>query len=304
MNRTTPLAYSPSDVPGTEPLSSALYRALEEDTTIMHVVEPYFAPLGKNVREWFGEGKTSWARFATGDTPNDRAFAVVLGYTVVGLLLAIYLNILTVGSMRSASRAVRNAVRQQLLVVKVAAFIVVELVVFPLGCGVMLDVCTVWLFPQGSFRSRAAFLMYAPLTAVFYHWVLGTMFMCVKIHLLSGDILTCGIQVPICCPSVWMSWNHATWSYVVHQGPPRPELPPYPGHPGAADPDPNSQARAECHDVWICCCEWGGNRLGHTQDLQSHHHAFPVEDSVSCTLAAPVEKLTLTLQGTFVRGTD
>lgn len=48
---------------------------------------------------------------------------------------------------------------------------------FPLGCGVMLDICTVWLFPQGSFRSRAAFLMFAPLTSAFYHWVLGTMFM-------------------------------------------------------------------------------------------------------------------------------
>ena len=58
-----------------------------------------------------------------------------------------------------------------------AGFIIIELVVFPLGCGVMLDICTVWLFPQGSFRSRAAFLMFAPLTSAFYHWVLGTMFM-------------------------------------------------------------------------------------------------------------------------------
>ncbi|KAI1796687.1 hypothetical protein LXA43DRAFT_986618 [Ganoderma leucocontextum] len=184
MNRTTPS--TPSNVHAAEPSSSLLYRVLEEDTTIMRVAEPYFAPIGKNVREWSDEGKTTWVRFATGDTPNDRAFAVVLGYTVVGLLLAVYLNILTVGSMRTASRAVRNAVRQQLLVVKVAAFIVVELVIFPLGCGVMLDVCTVWLFPQGSFRSRAAFLMYAPLTSVFYHWVLGTMFMYQFAVLLSG----------------------------------------------------------------------------------------------------------------------
>ena len=165
------------DVPKAEPSSSYFYRVLEEDTTFMRLAEPYFAPIGKNVRELTAEGKTTWIRLATGDTPNDRAFAVLLGYAVVGLLLAIYLNILTVGSMRSAGRAVRNAVRQQLLVVKVAAFIIIELVIFPLGCGVMLDVCTVWLFPDGSFRSRAAFLMYAPLTAVFYHWVLGTMFM-------------------------------------------------------------------------------------------------------------------------------
>lgn len=41
----------------------------------------------------------------------------------------------------------------------------------------MLDVCTVGLFPQGSLRTRAEFLLYAPLTAAFYHWVIGTMFM-------------------------------------------------------------------------------------------------------------------------------
>ncbi|RPD64449.1 hypothetical protein L226DRAFT_484485 [Lentinus tigrinus ALCF2SS1-7] len=177
---------SHADMPEAQPSSSYLYRVLEEDMTVMPLVEPYFATLGKNVREWSEEGKTSWIRFATGDTPNDRAFAVLLGYAVVGLLLAVYLNILTIGSMRSAGRAVRNAVRQQLLVVKVAAFIIIELVIFPLGCGVMLDVCTVWLFPQGSFRSRAGFLMYAPLTAVFYHWVLGTMFMYQFAVLLSG----------------------------------------------------------------------------------------------------------------------
>ena len=78
----------------------------------MCVVESYVAPLGKNVREWFGEGKSSWAQLATGDMPNDRVFAVILGYTVVGLLLVIYLNSVTVGSMRSTRRAVRNAVCQ------------------------------------------------------------------------------------------------------------------------------------------------------------------------------------------------
>lgn len=177
MEHVAPIVPSPPGVAQTEPTSSYLYRILEEDTTVMRAIEPVFAPFGKNVREWSGESKATWIRFATGDTPNDRVFAVVLGYAVVGLLLAIYLNILTVGSMRSAGRAVRHAVRQQLLVVKVAAFIIIELVIFPLGCGVMLDMCTVWLFPQGSFRSRAMLLMYAPVTAVFNHWVLGTMFM-------------------------------------------------------------------------------------------------------------------------------
>jgi E3 ubiquitin-protein ligase MARCH6 len=35
----------------------------------------------------------------------------------------------------------------------------------------------VCLFPEASFVSRIAFFKQAPLTAMFYHWVAGTMFM-------------------------------------------------------------------------------------------------------------------------------
>ncbi|OBZ73915.1 ERAD-associated E3 ubiquitin-protein ligase doa10 [Grifola frondosa] len=170
--------------PDTTP--SFITRILESDSALVRWSEPFFARLGKHVRLWSAEAQSTWLRLAVGDGPNERVFAVLLGYAVIGIVLALYLNVLTVGSVRNAGRAVRNAIRQQLLVVKVAAFIIVELVIFPLGCGIMLDVCTVWLFPQGSFRSRAAFLMYAPLTAIFYHWVLGTMFMYQFAVLLAG----------------------------------------------------------------------------------------------------------------------
>ena len=58
---------------------------------------------------------------ALGQGPGERAFAIVLGYTIVGLQLSLYLNLLTVGNVRSAGRAVisKNAIRQQLFVVKV-----------------------------------------------------------------------------------------------------------------------------------------------------------------------------------------
>lgn len=215
--------------------SSYFYRMLEEDATVMAWLEPYLAPLGRNVRTHSVQGKASWIQHTLGDSPEDRVFAVILGYFVVSLLLAVYLNVLTVGSMRSASRALRNAVRQQLLVVKVcsgrsvafcelthfhyqvAAFIVIELVLFPLGCGVMLDVCTVCLFPEGSFRSRAAFLMYAPLTAVFYHWVIGTMFMWVNLtDTLNPAYLLADSQVPICGAPLRLPSYYASRSDVVH----------------------------------------------------------------------------------------
>lgn len=144
------------------------------------------------------QAQATWTRLALGQGPSERAFAVILGYAVVGLLLSLYLNLLTVGNAKTAGRAVRSAVRQQLLVLKVritveillqsfqrlsitqvAAFIFIELVTFPLGCGVVLDLCTVWLFPEADLMSRAAFFFRAPLTAMFYHWVAGTMFMSV-----------------------------------------------------------------------------------------------------------------------------
>jgi E3 ubiquitin-protein ligase MARCH6 len=60
---------------------------------------------------------------------------------------------------------------------QVASFIVIELALFPLGCGIVLDCCTIWLFPEASLLSRSLFFLQAPLTAMFYHWVAGTMFM-------------------------------------------------------------------------------------------------------------------------------
>lgn len=82
--------------------------------------EPYFAILGREVRVTGERLGLAWVKMALGSGPADRAVAILLGYLVVGLGIAIYLNILTVGNARSAGRAVRNAVRQQLLVLKVS----------------------------------------------------------------------------------------------------------------------------------------------------------------------------------------
>ncbi|KAH9479708.1 ERAD-associated E3 ubiquitin-protein ligase doa10 [Psilocybe cubensis] len=148
--------------------------------------EPYFEVVGREVRVATTEVQQSWVRLSLGNGPLSRFFAISLGYCVVSVLLLFYLNVLTVGNARTAGVAVRNAIRQQLLVLKVAAFIFIELVVFPLGCGIVLDLCTVWLFPEANLQSRIAFFYSAPLTAMFYHWVAGTMFMYSFAVLLSG----------------------------------------------------------------------------------------------------------------------
>ena len=62
------------------------------------------------------------------------------------------------------------------------------MIIFPLGCGVILDLCTIWFFPEVSLKARLVFVQYAPLTATFYHWVVGTMFMFVALIPFSGYV--------------------------------------------------------------------------------------------------------------------
>ena len=80
----------------------------------------YFAVLGKRVRLTHTAMQGVWINLANGDSALDRVFGVVLGYAVVGFFIALYLNVLNVGTVQSAGRAVRNAVRQQVIIVKVS----------------------------------------------------------------------------------------------------------------------------------------------------------------------------------------
>ncbi|KAJ7493199.1 hypothetical protein B0H11DRAFT_2156254 [Mycena galericulata] len=170
----------------TTPAPSKMSELSGFQSAIVDVAEPYFAALGKEVRVSAAQVQTTWTRLALGHGPKEKIFAVALGYVVVMILVSLYLNLLTVGNMKTAGRAVRTAVREQLLVLKVATFIFIELVTFPLGCGIVLDVCTVFMFPEASLISRLEFFKQAPLTAMFYHWIAGTMFMYSFAVLLAG----------------------------------------------------------------------------------------------------------------------
>ena len=55
----------------------------------------------------------------------------------------------------------------------------VELIVFPLFCGVVLDLSTLGVFKNATIQTRWAFLCYAPITTGLYYWLVGTIYMCV-----------------------------------------------------------------------------------------------------------------------------
>ena len=96
-----------------------LERLAENDSAFFRLAEPYFAPLGETIREQYHLLTEGWVRLATGDDTASKVFAVALGYTLDVAIIAIYLNVLTFGNVKTAGRAVRSAMRQQLLVLKV-----------------------------------------------------------------------------------------------------------------------------------------------------------------------------------------
>ncbi|KAK0203078.1 hypothetical protein DFS33DRAFT_1344825 [Desarmillaria ectypa] len=173
-----------SNATSLEPTSTiSILDQLKADT--IEQFEPSFAAFGKEVRLSAEQFCDWWTDIALGHGSTERASAIILGYAMVALIVAVYVHLLAMGN-REAGRSVKSAFRQHLLVVKVAAFIFIELALFPLGCGAVLDLCAIWFFSGSNLASRTLFLYQAPMTAMFYHWVAGTMFMYSFAVLLSG----------------------------------------------------------------------------------------------------------------------
>lgn len=99
-----------------------LNKFFDSESDIVHTLELHFASLGSQIRTFASHSKDTWIGLALGHGTVDKIFAVALGYGVVATLIALYLNILTVGNVKTAGRAVRSAVRQQLLVLKVSIY--------------------------------------------------------------------------------------------------------------------------------------------------------------------------------------
>jgi E3 ubiquitin-protein ligase MARCH6 len=60
---------------------------------------------------------------------------------------------------------------------KVILIIGIEMIVFPLYCGTLLDVALLPLFENATIASRLEFTSSSPLTSLFVHWFIGTCYM-------------------------------------------------------------------------------------------------------------------------------
>ncbi len=62
-------------------------------------------------------------------------------------------------------------------VMKVILIISIEMMVFPLYCGLLLDMALLPLFENASVMSRIDFTLTSPNTSLFVHWFVGTCYM-------------------------------------------------------------------------------------------------------------------------------
>ena len=93
------------------------------------------------------------------------------GYCVIGILLVLLHSISKVLRFRKAARALGLCY----VVVKVALLLVAEILVFPVICGLWLDICSLSLF-DATFKDRIQSFQAAPWASVFIHWLIGMVY--------------------------------------------------------------------------------------------------------------------------------
>lgn len=112
---------------------------------------------------------------------KDRIFAIIFGYTFFSVIGVLYLR--TSASLRGRNRsgkvdgAFADVLYQAGGVLKVILIISIEMIAFPLYCGLLLDVALLPLFGNVTVKSRLNFLMASPNTSLFVHWFVGTCYM-------------------------------------------------------------------------------------------------------------------------------
>ncbi|TGJ81308.1 hypothetical protein E0Z10_g7469 [Xylaria hypoxylon] len=112
---------------------------------------------------------------------QDRSWAILLGYASLTLLAALYLSRGATFSTGQAAQeweaSIIDGLNQASGVMKVILIISIEMLVFPLYCGLLLDFALLPLFEHTTLKSRLLFAYNYPLTSIFVHWFIGTGYM-------------------------------------------------------------------------------------------------------------------------------
>lgn len=112
---------------------------------------------------------------------KDRVIAIIMGYLLVSFIGLLYLRITGLLSGVNRGQRIEGIIAEVLQqaggVMKVILIIGIEMIVFPLYCGSLLDVALLPLFDNATIASRIDFTSSSPLTSLFVHWFIGTCYM-------------------------------------------------------------------------------------------------------------------------------
>ncbi|CBF70108.1 hypothetical protein AN6136.2 [Aspergillus nidulans FGSC A4] len=112
---------------------------------------------------------------------KDRTIAILMGYLLASTVGLGYLKVARFISGADQGQRVEGMVAEGLHqaggVMKVILIIGIEMIVFPLYCGALLDVALLPLFEGATVAARVEFTSEYPLTSLFVHWFIGTCYM-------------------------------------------------------------------------------------------------------------------------------
>jgi E3 ubiquitin-protein ligase MARCH6 len=147
------------------------YRMVNGGKTLLN---PQLKPLTLDISSATDVALIEW-------TTQDRVIAIALGYAFFALGGFLFMKIarLVLGLKKSekVEGPIADRLREAGGVMKVVIIIGIEMLIFPLYCGMLLDVALLPLFEGASILTRAAFILKAPFTGLFLHWFAGTCYM-------------------------------------------------------------------------------------------------------------------------------
>jgi E3 ubiquitin-protein ligase MARCH6 len=112
-------------------------------------------------------------------TVTEKVIAVLAGYFIFTCLGAIYLRLRNLRNTEqdTTEKLIRDILRQAGAVIKVVIIITIELILFPIFCGVLIDLACLPLFSGATISTRWIFVQRFTFTATFLHWFAGTLYM-------------------------------------------------------------------------------------------------------------------------------
>ncbi|CBX96069.1 hypothetical protein LEMA_P032210.1 [Plenodomus lingam JN3] len=110
-------------------------------------------------------------------TAADRMIAILAGYGFFAFAGAVYLRRGTAFGTSRTERIICDVLQQAGGVLKVILIISIEMLAFPLYCGLLLDLAMLPLFQNATLLTRWQFTRNSPWTSGFVHWFIGTCYM-------------------------------------------------------------------------------------------------------------------------------